>query len=421
MPDGPLSGIRVLEFSVILSGPYAGCQLSDLGAEVVKVEPPGGDPYRGTAGIVPGYSKLFQSVNRGKRSIIVNLKQPEGRETIYRLLPAFDIVLINYRFGVPARLGIDYETLSALRPDLIYIDISGFGAAGPLAHRAASDMVSQAYGGSTAQDGRLDVDGAPVWMSIPIGDIPTGMAAALGGVMALYHRDRTGRGQLVQASLLRSVMSQLGLHLMREGRSDAHHRDRLKAEMARVRERGGSYDEIVAARFRFSDPARLYERGYNAHDGGIVLGATTRSHRDALRRAMELEDELTDVRPFDPLSDDDQRLITAIEQRISDTLQRRTVDEWLAVFAANGAPASCVNFAEELSDDQQGSLEMVELESDVIGTTRHAAPTIHLRNAPTAVQSAPPALGEGTDDVLRQLGAYSEDEIAELRARGAIA
>ena len=189
MPDGPLSGIRVLEFSVILSGPYAGCQLSDLGAEVVKVEPPGGDPYRGTAGIVPGYSKLFQSVNRGKRSIIVNLKQPEGRETIYRLLPAFDIVLINYRFGVPARLGIDYETLSALRPDLIYIDISGFGAAGPLAHRAASDMVSQAYGGSTAQDGHLDVDGAPVWMSIPIGDIPTGMAAALGGVMALYHRE----------------------------------------------------------------------------------------------------------------------------------------------------------------------------------------------------------------------------------------
>jgi crotonobetainyl-CoA:carnitine CoA-transferase CaiB-like acyl-CoA transferase len=419
--SGPLAGLRVLEFSLILSAPYGGSQLSDLGAEVVKVEQPGGDPFRNLGAVVPDYSKTFQSVNRGKRSIVIDLQSPEGRAVVHQMVPSFDVVMINYRPGVPARLGIDYETLSALHPTLIYVDISGFGTSGPMAAQAASDMVAQAYGGSTAADGRLDDDGAPVWMSIAIADIPTGAAAAMGTVAALYHRERTGQGQLVSASLLRTVMSQLGLSLMREPVSDAAGRDVLKAELAAIRQRGGSYDELIAARTTFFAAERLYEAGYVASDGGIVLGAITREQRDACRRVLGIDDDPTDDSGFDATAAEPSRQVAALKQRIRDRIAEHSVDEWLERFAEQGAPASAVNFPEEISDDPLGILEMVELISTVVGPTRHVMPTVHNREAPTAIQSAPPELGDATDDVLREIGGLDPDAIAALRASGAVA
>ncbi len=169
---GPLNGVRVLEFSLIMSAPVAGLNLSDFGADVIKVEPPGGEPGRHISAAVPGDGKVFQACNRGKRSLVVDLQQVGGREVIHRLIPSVDVVLLNYRPGVADRIGLGYQTLSNIRPDLIYAEIRGFGSTGPLADRPASDMVAQAYGGSVALSGKLGPDGSPVYPTLPIADAP---------------------------------------------------------------------------------------------------------------------------------------------------------------------------------------------------------------------------------------------------------
>ncbi len=228
---GPLHGVRVLEFSLIFSAPFAGVQLSDLGADVVKVEAPGGEGFRNLFAAVPANSKIFQSVNRGKRSLVLDLRNPEAREVIYRLLPQFDVVLINYRQGVAERLGIGYETLREIRPDLIYAEISGFGRGGPYERKPAADMIAQAYAGSIALDGKLTEDGAPVWPPMVIADFPSGLAAAIALTSALYHRERTGEGQRVSVSMLRSILAMLCYHVNVEPVHDAYGRELMREQL----------------------------------------------------------------------------------------------------------------------------------------------------------------------------------------------
>ena len=172
-PTGPLAGVRMLEFSQIIAGPVAGVYLSDLGVNVVKVEPPRGDDRRNTMAVVPNEGKYFQSLNRGKRGLVVDLQRPEGRALIHRIIPTFDVVTINYRPGVAERLEIDYETLSAIRPDLIYVNITGFGRGGPESARAGSDIVAQAYSGLMATEGKTEESGAPRFIqSAPMQNAP---------------------------------------------------------------------------------------------------------------------------------------------------------------------------------------------------------------------------------------------------------
>ena len=208
MASGPLDGVRVLELSIILSAPFGALHLSDMGADVIKVEqPPLGDATRNRPGNVPGASKFFQMLNRGRRALSVDLTTEQGRELIYRLIPSIDVVLINYRPGVSKRLGVDYETLGKYRDDLIYADIAGYGFEGTLKDHGASDIAASAYGGAIALTDAYEDDWAPRANHPPLaGDTPTGLATAMGIAAALFHRERTGEGQVVRCSLLRTVM-----------------------------------------------------------------------------------------------------------------------------------------------------------------------------------------------------------------------
>ena len=251
MAGGPLNGVRVLEFSIILSAPFAGLHLSDMGADVIKVEqPPLGDSMRDILpGGIPGQSKFFQVLNRGRRGLSVDLATERGKELIYRLVPSTDVVLINYRPGVAERLGVDYETLRRYRDDLIYADISGYGFEGPLRDHAASDIAASAYGGAIAFTDAYEEDGAPRANYPPLaGDTPTGLATAMGIVAALFHRERTGEGQAVRSSLLRSVMMMTCYLNNTDPVADPGGRDIARAALSRVREQGGSYQELVEAR-----------------------------------------------------------------------------------------------------------------------------------------------------------------------------
>ena len=386
----PLSGVRVLEFSLVFSAPYAGVQLADLGAEVIKVEPPGGEPFRNLGTPVPGYAKNFQWANRGKQSLVIDLKRPEGLEVVHRLLEKIDVVLLNYRPGVAKQLGLDYEALSAIKPDLIYADINGFGSEGPLAGLPASDIVAQAYGGAVALDAKLDESGAPVGPAIPVGDLPSGIAAAMGIAAALYHRERTGEGQRLSVSLLRTVMQMGFTHVMVEPVNDEVLRDFIVREIECRRADGSSYADLVSVRSELGirgSPMSLYFSGYKAKDGGLVLGALTPANRDAFRSVLGIDDDPSDQPGFDGSDSANQERIEALRDRIRAILREKTVEEWTQLFIEAGAPGAPVILPEDLPQHPQAALHFI---------------------------------GAHSEHVLAEVGGYGESEIDALREAGVI-
>jgi crotonobetainyl-CoA:carnitine CoA-transferase CaiB-like acyl-CoA transferase len=284
----PLAGLRVIEVSMLGPGALT-TNLADLGADVIKVEPPGGDAHRFAATTVPGESKMFQGNNRGKRGLIIDLQDPRGIALIYRMMPSVDIVVINYRPGVAERLGLGYESLKRLRPDLIYAQINGFGETGPLADQGGSDIVAQAYSGLMATEAKFDEAGALGYVAVPLADYAAGFALAMAVCAALLHRLKTGEGQRVSTSLLRSGLFLQNRYVMREPVSDAALGDTTTELLRRARERGATMRELVgirAPRTRLASPFALYYRAYEARDGAVVLGALTpREPRRAPPRA----------------------------------------------------------------------------------------------------------------------------------------
>ena len=346
MSGGALDGIRVLEFSQIIAGPVVGVNLSDLGADVIKVEPPGGEPIRNSGSVVPGESKAYQSYNRGKRGMVLDLHDPRGLQTAYRLIPHMDVVVTNYRPGVVQRIGIDYETLRELREDLIYLEATGFGTTGPEAHQGGNDGVIRAYSGIAGGDGQTDEHGAPIIIgATPIADYSTAIAGAMGICAALFHRERTGKGQYIGASLLRSSIFIQGYTVMREPVTDASVADVIRANIAEARTRGAPWTEVVALRkdhFRLRASGRIYYGSYNAKDGPLVLGALTTHTRNIMRELFDMQDERSDSPDFDAADPDNWERVEKWQQYVRDRLAQKTVAEWMEIFDKAGVPTSPV-------------------------------------------------------------------------------
>jgi formyl-CoA transferase len=421
-PTGPLNGIRVLEFSQIVAAPVCGVNLSDLGADVIKVEPPGGEQTRRSGSVVPGESKGFQALNRGKRSLVVDLHDPRGQAVIHRLIPDTDIVLINYRLGVAERVGIDYATLSAIRHDLIYWQNTGFGESGPDARRAGSDIIAQAYSGLMVTDGKLNEDGAPELISIPIADIVSGFASAMAICAALYHRVLTGEGQRIDTSLLRTALFLQGAVVMREPVTDALLRDPLVAEVSEIRARAGSYEEILEAKKRraaLRTAFRLYYGTYAAKDGAVVLGALTKANRDKMRIVLGGETERSDEPGYNALDPADQAVAEKWKQRYRKLFRKKTVAEWVAAFDAAGVPVAAVNIPEEMADDPQVAADSImwDLDHAVTGPQRVVGPAAKMSRTPTSAQRASPALGEHTREILVEAG-FDTEEVQHLIGSG---
>ncbi len=424
--EGPLAGIKVLEFSQIVAAPYVGVNLSDLGADVVKVEPLEGEAYRSSGAVVPGEGKRFQSLNRGKRSLGVDLQHERGRALIHRIVPSFDVVLINYRPGVAERLGVDDATLHALHPGLIYCRITGFGTQGPLAGHGATDLVAGAYSGLVAGDGKIDEDGSPVQLTPAVSDYTTGLACAMAICAALYHRRETGAGQVIDGSLLQSALSIQDVYVMRQGVTDATLRDPMIAGIRRLRDAGVPYGELLHARHEYrwvgAGIPRLYYTGYTASDGTLVLGCLTKPTRAAARRVLGMEGlDLTDSPDFDSTDPANHELARVWRQRIQDQMRTKTVAEWVALFEAEGVPVAPVHFPEEMSEDPQvEAMEiMVDLEHEVTGPQRVVGPIVRMSGTPTRARRASPPLAAHTDEVLLEHG-LTEADLDSLRAAGVI-
>ena len=417
MSSGPLAGTRVLDLTQIIAGPLGCMLLADLGAEVIKVEPPEGEPWRLTGQFFPNESKAYQSLNRGKQSLVLDLTRPECQEVVHRLASTCDIVVINSRPDVAQRLGVDYETLKAHRPDLIYVDSTAFGRKGPWAHRPGYDIVAQAASGLLMHRLWLDDQGFPA-LSGPAApaDFTTGYAIALGVCAALVHRNATGRGQLVETSLLANALMIQASAFMGVPVADGERRESFMADLTRSRAEQEPFDQFVRRRKQQSETVigfGIYYRGYITKDGALTVGCLSPATRARMRTALGIED---------PLEGSSARSVPedAI-MRIETMFRSRTTDEWMAIFDAHAVPASPVWFVEEMLDNPQvlANDYVVDLEHDMTGPQRMAAPPWQMSDSPPAPQGASPPLGRDTRKWLSQLG-YTNDEIRELAASGAI-
>jgi crotonobetainyl-CoA:carnitine CoA-transferase CaiB-like acyl-CoA transferase len=332
------------------------------------------------------------------------------------MVPQFDVVLINTRPGVPERLEVDYETLRALRPDLIYWENTGFGSRGPSAQRSGSDIVAQAYAGLMASEGKISASGAPdLLASAPFGDLASGLSGAMGVCAALYWRSLTGKGQHLRSSLLASAMSLQGYTVGRQPSEDAVRVVPMLEHVRALRAEGASFEEVIRARTDALRFGSVWYSTYLVKDGALTLGALTPANADQMRRVLGITDDPSADPAFSILDPANRDALVHLRNRVEEIMLTRTTAEWLAAFDAEGAPCAPVQLPEELADDPQVQALgiMVEYDHPVTGPEWMVGPIVEMTETPTGTKRPSPPLGHDTAEVLRESG-FSDEEIAAV-------
>ena len=389
-----LEGIRVLDVTQVMAGPFCAMMLADLGAAVIKVEPPAGDSTRQMPGASGTDSPSFNAVNRGKRSIVLNLKTAEGRTVFARLAQSSDILIENYRPGVMTSLGLGSAALSAANPRLIYASISGYGQTGPQRGKGGFDLIAQGVSGIMSITG--EPGGPPVKAGLPVTDLGAGLFALVGILAALQHRHRTGAGQQVDTSLVDA-----GVALSVWEATEYFSGIGVPAALGSAHRMNAPYQAIRCA------------------DGYITLGA---ANERLFRRLCEVlgHTEWSDDPAF---ADNASRVKSreALASLIESITMAQPRAHWLSRLEANDIPCGPINdYGQVFADPQVLAREMVvETDHPTLGRMRTLGSPIKLSATPPDVSRRAPQLGEQTEDVLTEAG-FSGAEIAALRAAGAI-
>jgi formyl-CoA transferase len=385
-----LADVRVLELTQVMAGPFCGQVLADMGADVVKVEPPGGDSTRRSLGfrMSGDDTAAFVAVNRNKRSVVLDLKTDAGRSAFHRLATRADVVLENNRPGVAARLGVDHETLQELNPRLVYASISGFGQTGPYAQRPGYDLIAQGLSGVMSVTG--EPDGNPVKCGIPIGDLSAGLFCAVAILSALHARERTGRGQYVDTSLFEGA---LALSIWETAELWA---------TGRVPGKLGSAHRLTAP-----------YQALRTADGYVTVGGNTQPLWERLCSTIGAPQLAED--PRFATNDDRMANVSELVAELEAALSGRTTDEWVEALVEGGVPCGPIHdYAEVFADPHTQAREMaVTVEHPVEGTVRALGIPVKLSDTPGAVRRPAPLLGEHSEEVLREAG-FSPDDIAAL-------
>ena len=420
---GPLAGVQILEFSEIIAAPFGGMLLSDMGADVIKVEPPAGDPWRGFQPLGLREGRGYISLNRGKRGLSIDLNHPEGRVVIHELARTADVVIVNYRPDVAAKLEIDYGTLSKDNPRLIYCDNTAFGRRGPWAHRPGYDIIAQAVTGLMSVEGRTERD-VPLLNALPSADISTGIAIAWGICAALYARERTGRGQVVHTTLMGSALAIQNTRFMQIEATDGEQRQQAVAKVNELRKQGASYKAQLEAVHNIRPViGNIYYRCYRTADGFLAVGALSTPLRVKLLHALGLEDWRIGLKPseIDVTDPEVRRRGEELVASAEALFLAKPTDEWLAILDAAGVPAGPLKFTEELLEDPQVVENgfVASFDHPLMGPVRMAGPMIQMTGTPLEPRGPSPTLGEHTDDILRALG-YDDARITALREAGVL-
>ena len=394
---GPLAGVRVLDFTRVLAGPAASLALADLGAEVLKIEPPGsGDETRSFPPIRDGESHYYLGVNRGKKSLVIDLKAPEGLALAKDLAAQCDVVIENYRPGVMDRLGLGWDTLRAINPRLIYCSISGYGQTGPLKDRPSFDIVLQAMSGALSVNG--EPGQPPVKLGIPLGDLVGGINGPIAILAALNERHATGRGRYIDVSLMDGLIGMLG----------------YIAQLS-------FFTGADPARFGSQHPNLVPYGVFPAKDGGsIVVACLTPGFWGRICESIGQPGLTTDPR-YDTLEKrrDARDEVNAI---VAAFTERHSVDELVALFTEHQVPhAPILGVKDALAQPQAKARGMVvEVDHPALGTIPIVNRPFRFDEA-MADPATPPVLGQHTDAVLADVLGLSEDRIGELRDKGVVA
>jgi crotonobetainyl-CoA:carnitine CoA-transferase CaiB-like acyl-CoA transferase len=389
-----LEGIVVVDATQVMAGPYCAMLLADMGAHVIKVEPPAGDSTRAMAGARDGESHAFNAVNRGKRGVVLDLRTADGRTVFQRLVRRADVVVENFRPGVMAKLGLDYATLAADQAGLVYASISGYGQTGPWAGRGGFDLVAQGVTGImsvTGEPGR-----PPVKAGLPITDLGAGLFALAGILAALRYRDRSGEGQYVDTSLMEAGLA-------------------LSVWEAAEYFGGRGVPGPLGSAHRMSAPYQAFR----CADGFLTIGAANQRTFEKLAGVLGHPEWLADPR----FATDDARVRSreVLAAAIDAATAAETRSVWLERFDAAGIPCGPILDYAEAFDTPQAQARTMSLTVDhpALGRVRTIGTPLKLSRTPLDASRPAPRLGEHTEEVLRELG-YSADDVTALRAAGTL-
>ena len=439
-----LQDVVVLDFSEYIAGPYCGSLLADMGARVIKIEPPDGAEERrmGNRKRYRGNTRLSLAFNRGKESLSVDLRQEQGRQIVYDLARTADVIVQNFAPGVASKLGVDYDALSKHNPQLIFLSSTAFGEVGPYSRRKGFDIIAHAASG--VMSNYADEQGAPRGPGgIPYIDIGTGMLGALAIVSALYHRSRTGQGQKVETSLFATGVALQATQMIQVETLDAQrHAEEVQA-LKTAYDEGKNHTQIIDrfAEMRLRDdlpdskrPIEVpdclhrptdrqtypYYRIYRTGDGYLGIAALNKGLRDKVCDLLGIHDPYTDQNSAD-FSDavyaQQKELMREIEQR----LETQPSDYWVSRLEAAGVPCGRVNYhADMYADPQARSLELIwNLSNRELGNYQAAGAPMRFSKTPVRAGKGAPVLGEHSESVMRGL-AYDDAQIAGLKARGVV-
>jgi len=378
-----LDGVRVVDLTQVMGGPFCTMQLGDLGADVIKVEPPTGDLSRSMGGAqlrMPGSDNApFFALNRNKRSIVLDLTQTRDRTIFRALVRTADVLVESFRPGVTRRLGVDYETLAVINPRLIYASISGFGQTGPYADRPGFDLVAQGMSGIMSVTG--EPDGTPVKCGVPIADLSVGLIATNGVLAALIAREKTGRGQHIDTSLFDSALSMAVWETTEYWAT-------------------GNAPRAMGSAHRLSAPYQAFR----TRDGFITLAALTSLQWERLCATLDRATLATDAR----FETNAARLANrpALVRELESALAHGTTAEWVDRMLAAGVPAGPIHDLEQVfADPHTQAREMIEeVEHPVAGRVRTLGFPLKMSDTPPRVRLAPPLLGQHSSEILRELG-----------------
>jgi crotonobetainyl-CoA:carnitine CoA-transferase CaiB-like acyl-CoA transferase len=393
---GPLAGMRVLELAQIMAGPTCGMMLADMGADVVKVEKiPGGDDVRSyREPLVNGVSAPFMMLNRNKRGIAVNLKHHQGRDILLRLVANADVLTENYRRGTLEKLGLGYDVLARINPGLIYCAVSGYGRDGPLGDKGGFDLIAQGFAGLmsiTGEPGR-----EPVKSGSPVADINAGILAFAGIAAAYAHRLKTGRGQIVDTSLLEAALQQTYWH-------------------AAIHFATGESPGPSGSAHLLTAPYQAFR----ASDGWINIGGANQANWERITEVLGHPEWRED--PRFATNSARRAYLDALVSRMNTVLATRTKGEWIAAFDAAGVPVGPVHtIGDALAHPQTIARGMVvDLVHPKAGATKALGCPIHFSETQTRITRPAPLLGEHTREVLREAG-YVDAEIDAFIAAGVV-
>ncbi len=392
----PLEGMVVLDLTQIMAGPVCTMLLADMGADVIKIEKPNGgdDTRRMGPPFTGGWASGFLALNRNKRSLGLNLREDEGRKIFRRLLESADVVVENFRPGVMDRLGLGYADLAALRPSLVYCSISGFGATGPYRDRGGFDLVAQGMSGLMSITGFPD--SPPAKVGVPITDISAGTQAAFGVMCAYIHALKTGRGQMVDASLLDAgifyTVWESALYFSE-----------------------GEVPGPLGSAHRVSAPYQALRTS----DGYINIGAATQSTWEQFCRATALEALIDDERfrlPGDRKAREEE-----LADLLETTLSTQPTAYWLELLDQAGVVAGPIYDMQQVYDDPQVNARnmVVDLEDENLGVLRHIGVPVKLSETPGGIRRRAPALGEHSEEILKAAG-YTAAEVETLVETGIV-